>query len=106
MLGCLQEVLRSLRCLHFKTFYCIRRYYSATIIKMSGVVSTTSAAIWLASVTAGVNFVFTFVGLYLVERIGRRPLTIASLAGIYFAGFLRLLVAVCQQLFGNLPFCV
>ncbi len=57
------------------------RYYSATIIKMSGVKSE-SAAIWLSAVTAATNFVFTFVGLYLVERIGRRSLTIGSLAGI------------------------
>ena len=56
------------------------RYYSATIIKMSGVRSE-STAIWLSAVTAAVNFVFTFVGLYLVEKIGRRPLTLASLIG-------------------------
>ena len=55
-------------------------YYSATIIKMSGVKSE-SAAIWLSAVTAAVNFVFTFIGLYLVEKIGRRPLTLGSLVG-------------------------
>ena len=47
---------------------------------MSGVRSD-SAAIWLAALTAGINFSFTFVGLYLVEKIGRRPLTLASLVG-------------------------
>ena len=47
---------------------------------MSGVRSE-STAIWLSAVTAAVNFVFTFVGLYLVEKIGRRPLTLASLIG-------------------------
>ena len=56
------------------------RYYSATIIKMSGVKSE-QMAIWLAAVTAFVNFIFTFVGLWLVERIGRRKLTMGSLAG-------------------------
>ena len=61
------------------------RYYSATIIKMSGVKSD-EAAVWLSAVTAAVNFVFTFVGLYLVERIGRRPLTIASLLGEIIGG--------------------
>ena len=61
------------------------RYYSATIIKMSGVKSD-EAAVWLSAVTAAVNFVFTFVGLYLVERIGRRPLTIASLLGEIISG--------------------
>jgi len=60
------------------------RYYSATIIKMSGV-EDTSTAIWLAALTASVNFIFTFVGLFLVDRIGRRPLTLGSLAGeLYF----------------------
>ena len=63
------------------------RYYSATIIKMSGVKSD-EAAVWLSAVTAAVNFVFTFVGLYLVERIGRRPLTIASLLGEIIDGLI------------------
>ncbi|KAI8763927.1 proton myo-inositol cotransporter, partial [Biomphalaria glabrata] len=55
-------------------------YYSATIIRMSGVKSD-EAAIWLSAVTAAVNFLFTLVGLYLVEKIGRRPLTLGSLMG-------------------------
>jgi len=56
------------------------RYYSATIIKMAGV-EDTSTAIWLAALTAFVNLIFTFVGLFLVDRIGRRPLILGSLAG-------------------------
>ena len=55
-------------------------YYSASIIKMAGVRDDTTA-IWLAAATAGVNFVFTLVGLVLVERLGRRRLTLASLVG-------------------------
>ncbi|XP_048252931.1 proton myo-inositol cotransporter-like [Haliotis rufescens] len=55
-------------------------YYSATIIRMSGVKSD-EAAIWLSAVTAAVNFLFTLLGLYLVEKIGRRPLTLGSLMG-------------------------
>ncbi|KAL5015124.1 hypothetical protein ScPMuIL_009394 [Solemya velum] len=55
-------------------------YYSATIIRMSGVKSD-ETAIWLSALTAGVNFLFTVLGLYLVEKIGRRPLTLASLIG-------------------------
>ena len=47
---------------------------------MSGVTSDISA-IWLSTVTAGVHFVFTMLGLYLVEKIGRRLLTIGSLIG-------------------------
>lgn len=56
-------------------------YYSATIIQMSGV-HDKSTAIWLAAATAAVNFFFTFLGLMLVERIGRRLLTLLSLAGV------------------------
>ena len=48
---------------------------------MSGVKSD-EAAIWLAAVTASVNFMFTLLGLYLVEKIGRRSLTLGSLLGI------------------------
>lgn len=65
------------------------RYYSATIIKMSGV-RDQSDAIWLAAGTAGVNFVFTIVALFLVERLGRRKLIISSLFGttFYFCCFI------------------
>ncbi|XP_037079910.1 proton myo-inositol cotransporter-like [Pollicipes pollicipes] len=55
-------------------------YYSASIIQLAGV-RDVSLAIWLAAVTAAVNFVGTLVGLVLVERLGRRPLTLASLLG-------------------------
>lgn len=63
-----------------KNSKCDCRYYSATILQMAGV-EDTSTAIWLASLTAFINFAFTFVGLFLVERIGRRPLTLGSLTG-------------------------
>ncbi|XP_022295803.2 proton myo-inositol cotransporter-like [Crassostrea virginica] len=56
-------------------------YYSATIIQMTGI-RDTSMAIWLAAMTAGVNFVFTILGVWLVERIGRRPLILGSLTGV------------------------
>ncbi|CAH1782788.1 unnamed protein product [Owenia fusiformis] len=55
-------------------------YYSATIIRMSGV-RDASSAIWLAAATAFINFIFTLLGVYLVEKIGRRPLTLVSLLG-------------------------
>ena len=57
-------------------------YYSASIIKMAGV-RDNGTAIWLAAVTAGVNFLFTLVGLALVDRLGRRKLTLGSLVGTY-----------------------
>lgn len=56
-------------------------YYGATIIQMSGV-HDASKAIWLAAATSFVNFACSFVGMGLVEKIGRRLLTLLSLAGV------------------------
>lgn len=38
-------------------------------------------AIWLTAATSGTNFAFTLVGVWLVERVGRRKLTLGSLLG-------------------------
>ncbi|KAK7122028.1 hypothetical protein R3I93_022971 [Phoxinus phoxinus] len=68
-------------------------YYSATIIQMSGV-QDDHMAIWLAAATAFTNFMFTLVGVWLVERVGRRKLTLGSILGtavslmVLAAGFL------------------
>lgn len=56
-------------------------YYAATIIQMSGV-GNKNEAVWMASLTAIVNFLTTFIGVYLVDRLGRRQLTLGSLAGV------------------------
>lgn len=56
-------------------------YYSATIIQMSGVANK-GQAVWMASVTALVNFLTTFIGVYVVDKIGRRMLTLGSLIGV------------------------
>ncbi|XP_066543296.1 proton myo-inositol cotransporter isoform X2 [Amia ocellicauda] len=55
-------------------------YYSATILQMSGV-KDDKLAIWLAAVTALTNFIFTLLGVWLVEKVGRRKLTLWSMAG-------------------------
>uniref|UniRef100_A0A4W3IKD6 Solute carrier family 2 member 13b n=1 Tax=Callorhinchus milii TaxID=7868 RepID=A0A4W3IKD6_CALMI len=55
-------------------------YYSATILQMSGM-RNDRLSIWLAAVTAFTNFIFTLAGVWLVEKIGRRMLTLGSLAG-------------------------
>lgn len=60
------------------------RYYSATILQMAGV-QDDKQAIWLAAATSATNFVFTLVGVWLVERVGRRKLTLGSLLGLWFA---------------------
>ncbi|KTF73666.1 hypothetical protein cypCar_00036671, partial [Cyprinus carpio] len=68
-------------------------YYSATILQMSGV-QDDQMAIWLAAATAFTNFLFTLVGVWLVERVGRRKLTLGSILGtaaslmVLAAGFL------------------
>lgn len=56
-------------------------YYSASVIQLSGVSSLSSAA-WLAAFVASFNFLFTLVGVYLVEKTGRRKLTLFSLFGV------------------------
>ncbi|KAM9352661.1 proton myo-inositol cotransporter-like [Symphorus nematophorus] len=55
-------------------------YYSATILQMAGV-RDDKQAIWMAAATSATNFVFTWVGVWLVERVGRRKLTLGSLLG-------------------------
>ncbi|KAF0292361.1 Proton myo-inositol cotransporter [Amphibalanus amphitrite] len=55
-------------------------YYSASIITLAGVRDPTTA-IWLAAALSAINFSFTFVSMALVERLGRRPLTLSSMAG-------------------------
>ena len=77
------------------------RYYSASIIKMAGV-NNQHTAIWLSAMTAGVNFVFTLVGVWLVERIGRKPLLLFSLAGVCLCA----LMSVCLLLLLSRTFTV
>ncbi len=56
-------------------------YYAPTIFKFAGL-SSSSGAI-LASVGVGaVNVVLTIVAMLLIDRIGRRPLLLVSLAGM------------------------
>ena len=57
------------------------RYYSATIISLAGV-EDEQTAIWYAALVAAGNFVFTLVALFVVERVKRRKLTLASLLGV------------------------
>ena len=56
-------------------------YYSATVVQMAGVGSA-SSAIWI---TAGINALYLLacgIGVAGVERLGRRRLLLASLAGV------------------------
>lgn len=61
-------------------------YYSASIITMAGITDK-SLAIWLSAATSSMNFLGTFLGLWLVERLGRRSLTLGSLLGTMLSLF-------------------
>ncbi|XP_035829186.1 proton myo-inositol cotransporter [Aplysia californica] len=69
-------------------------YYSASIIRMAGV-GDQHMAIWLSALTSSMNFLFTLVGVWLVERIGRKKLLMGSLFGTTLS---LILLAVAFQL--------
>ena len=57
------------------------RYYAPTILKMAGIVDN-HKAIGFGAVIAFGNFIFTLVGMYCVEKCGRRKLILFSLTGV------------------------
>ncbi|KAL5259603.1 hypothetical protein ACHWQZ_G009898 [Mnemiopsis leidyi] len=52
-------------------------YYSATILVMSG--ASSNKAIWLSTAVSTANVTFTFIGVYGVERFGRKKLLMGSM---------------------------
>ena len=76
-------------------------YYAPTIFKFAGF-SSSSVAI-LASVGVGVvNVIFTVVAMQLIDRVGRRPLLLVSLAGMALSLFVLGLAFSLPQLSGSL----
>ena len=76
-------------------------YYAPTIFKFAGL-SSASAAI-LASVGVGVvNVVLTVVAMQLIDRVGRRPLLLISLAGMAVSVSVLGLAFSLKQLSGSL----
>lgn len=76
-------------------------YYAPTIFKFAGL-SSASVAI-LASVGVGaVNLVLTLVAMQLIDRVGRRPLLLVSLAGMAVSLFVLGLAFSLKQFSGNL----
>lgn len=76
-------------------------YYAPTIFKFAGL-SSASVAI-LASVGVGIiNVIFTLVAMQLIDRVGRRPLLLVSLAGMSISLFVLGLAFKLPQLSGSL----
>lgn len=76
-------------------------YYAPTIFKFAGL-SATSVAI-LASVGVGlVNVALTVVAMQLIDRVGRRPLLLFSLAGMALSLIVLGLAFSLKQLSGSL----
>ena len=76
-------------------------YYAPTIFKFAGL-SSASVAI-LASVGVGiVNVILTVVAMQLIDRVGRRPLLLVSLAGMAFSLIVLGLAFSLPQLSGSL----
>jgi len=57
-------------------------YYSARILMMSGISNDMGIILWLSAGVCAVNFLASFLGMSLIERLGRRVLTLSSYAGI------------------------
>jgi sugar porter (SP) family MFS transporter len=76
-------------------------YYAPTIFRFAGFASASSAI--LASVGIGaVNVLFTIVAMSLIDRVGRRPLLLVSLAGMVLGLAVLGLAFVLPQLGGAL----
>ena len=56
-------------------------YYTPTILQMGGFKSA-SSAILATVLVGGVNLVMTIVALFLLDRVGRRPLLLIGIAGM------------------------
>ena len=64
---------------------------------MSGISNNVSTILWISAGVNAVNFLSSFIGLYLVDRVGRRLLTLVSYAGILLS-LLLLAIGQCHLL--------
>jgi len=56
-------------------------YFCASIIEMSGVYDK-QELVWIASIPPAFSAISSLASLYLIERLGRRPLTLSSCFGV------------------------
>lgn len=75
-------------------------YYSPTIVQMAGFQSN-RLAILLSLIVAALNAAGTILGIYLIDHMGRRSLTLVSLSGV-FASLMILAVSFFLQSTGAL----
>jgi sugar porter (SP) family MFS transporter len=75
-------------------------YYAPTIFKFAGM-SSASVAILAAVCVGVVNVLFTVVAMLLIDRVGRRPLLLVSLAGMAVSLFVFGLAFAIPQLEGS-----
>lgn len=68
-------------------------YFSATIFQAAGFKDATAVSI----IVAGANWVFTVAVFFLIDRVGRRPLMLISLAGMVVS------MAICSLAFHFIP---
>lgn len=57
-------------------------YFSARILMMTGITHDISLILWLSAGIQAINFVASFIGMALIDRLGRRVLTLGSYIGI------------------------
>ena len=68
-------------------------FYANSIFKQTGI--GTEAAFFQGVLLSGTSVVFTLVAMYLIDRMGRRPLLLAGMAGISAS------LLLCAYSFGN-----
>ncbi|KAK1683990.1 hypothetical protein QYE76_044838 [Lolium multiflorum] len=71
-------------------------YYSPTIVQMAGFTSNRSALL-LSLIIAAMNASGTIVGIYLIDRCGRRRLALTSLAGVVLSLVILALAFILQS---------
>ncbi|XP_023343582.1 proton myo-inositol cotransporter [Eurytemora carolleeae] len=76
MVGCFMQLFQQLGGINTVM------YYSATIIQTTGISSSQATVIWITAAVSAVNVISTLPGMYLIERWGRRMLTLISMIGI------------------------